>query len=94
MKKSCQAVSSRGLARAKSLMVRSHRGNRESPFSKMEVMKWNIFRTGNKKPVLTVRARHQPAALLAAYKKIGGTASQQRELYARQSTRLADTGQS
>lgn len=49
----------------------------------MMVMKWNIYKTGSSNPVLTVTARHQPAALLAAYKKLGGTASQQRQYYAR-----------
>jgi len=49
----------------------------------MVVMKWHIFKLGQVKPVLTVRARHQPAALLAAYKKLGGTAAEQRQYYAR-----------
>jgi hypothetical protein len=34
-RKSCQALFSRGIDTAKSLMVRSHRGNRKSRFSKM-----------------------------------------------------------
>lgn len=49
----------------------------------MMFMDWNIFRVGQAKPVLKVKAKHQPAALLAAYKQLGGTATEQRQLYAR-----------
>lgn len=46
-------------------------------------MEWHIYRHPEKKPVLTVTAPHQPGALLAAMKELGGTASEQRQLYAR-----------
>lgn len=67
----------------KCLMVRHGTRDRKSRFAIMVFMDWHIFKLGSTKPVLTVKARHQPAALLAAYKKLGGTAGEQRLFYAR-----------